>query len=146
MRFPIIASACLCGFHCRYDGTAASHRVLRKLCARGLAVAVCPEELGGLQTPRPPCEIHEGRVIDSTGRDVTASFRHGAEETLRIAQEHGATMAVLKERSPSCGSGIIYDGTFSGRRIAGQGVTAALLRANGITVLSEEDLPEDFGQ
>lgn len=141
MHTPILVSACLCGVPCRYDGTAAPHPVLLEWHAKGLVIPVCPEALGGLATPRPPCEILDGRVVDATGRDLTAFFTRGARETLRIAEEHGALTAVLKERSPSCGSRVIYDGTFSGRKVAGQGVTTALLRVNGIIIFSEEDLP-----
>ena len=143
MHFPIIVSACLCGFPCRYDGASSLHPGLRNMVDTGLAIPVCPEELGGLETPRTPCEIYCGRVVDAEGYDKTEAFALGAAETLRIALEHGARIAVLKERSPSCGSKEIYDGTFTGTRISGLGITAALLRENGIRVFSEETLAEN---
>lgn len=133
-----LASSCLCGMSCRYDGRAAPHPLLVDLFRRGLALPVCPETLGGLPTPRPPAEIAGDRVMDRSGRDVTEAFTLGAARTLEIARSRGMTVAVLKERSPSCGVTAIYDGTFSGRLIPGCGVTAALLRANDIAVYSEE--------
>lgn len=140
--FPVLASACLCGIACRYDGMAASHPVVADLFARGLAVPVCPEVLGGLPVPRFPCELRDGRVMDAHGRDLTEAFAAGAAATLALARERNITVAVLKERSPSCGSGHIYDGAFAGRLIPGQGVAAALLRANGVTVYNEEAAAE----
>ena len=101
---------------------------------------VCPECLGGLKIPRAPAEILGCRVVDFSGGDVSAAFRLGAERVLQIAVKYGVELAILKERSPSCGSRMIYDGSFSGRKIPGQGITAALLRKNGITVVSEEDI------
>lgn len=123
---------------CRYDGRAAPHPLLVGLFRRDLAIPVCPEMLGGLPAPRPPAEIAEGRVMDRSGRDVTDAFTLGAARTLEIARSRGITVAVLKERSPSCGVTAIYDGTFADRLIPGSGVTAALLRANGIAVYSED--------
>lgn len=135
----ILASACLCGEKCRYDGQSAPHPLLMELHARGLVVPVCPEVLGGLSVPREPCERRGSRVVDRTGRDLTEAFARGAAMVLAIAGEKGITRAVLKERSPSCGVRVVYDGTFSSRRIPGQGITAALLRESGLAVVSEEN-------
>ncbi|MCL4441930.1 MAG: DUF523 domain-containing protein [Firmicutes bacterium] len=117
--------------------------------ARGLALPVCPEQLGGDPTPREPVELSgrsgedvldgRGRAVTNTGRDKTDSFIRGAHEVLKIARLVNAEYAILKERSPSCGSGLIYDGTFTGRRCKGHGVTAALLERHGIKVYSEEE-------
>lgn len=135
----ILASACLCGEACRYDGRSAPHPLLMELHARGLAVPVCPEVLGGLSVPREPCERRGSRIVDRTGRDLTGAFARGAAMVLAIAREKGITRAVLKEGSPSCGVCVVYDGTFSSRRVPGQGVTAALLRENGLVVVSGEN-------
>lgn len=137
---PVLVSACLAGQACRYDGTAAPHPEVERLVALGLAVAVCPEEMGGLATPREPCEMIAGRVICPSGRDVTEAFRSGARQCLEIARRKGCERAILKARSPSCGSGRIYDGTFSRRLVPGDGVLAALLKENGIAVVSELEL------
>ena len=133
----ILVSACLLGCPCRYDGAAkAAPRVLA-LMERHTLIPVCPEQLGGLPTPRLPSERREGGVFDRGGKDVTVQYRQGAEEVLRLARLYGCTHAVLKERSPSCGSGQIYDGSFSHVLVPGSGVAAELLAQNGITVLGE---------
>ena len=137
-----LVSACLCGTPCRYDGGAATVSRLAELHAQGLALAVCPEVEGGLPVPRPPYEVRDGRVLTRDGQDVTAQFQAGAAHVLRLAQDHGIRLAILKERSPSCGSAIVYDGTFSGTRIPGQGVTTALLREHGIQVVNEHTFHE----
>ena len=136
----ILISACLLGCACRYDGKSKPHPLAVELARRGLAVPVCPEQLGGLPTPRKPSERQGGRVVMADGRDVTAEYRHGAEEALHLARLYGCTAAVLKERSPSCGKGRIYDGTFTGTLTAGDGVTAELLTAGGIKVYGESEL------
>lgn len=138
----ILISACLLGCACRYDGKSKPHPLAQELARRGLAVPVCPEQLGGLSTPRTPSERQGQRVVMQNGRDVTAEYRRGAEEALAIARLYGCQIAVLKERSPSCGHGEIYDGTFTGRLTDGDGVTAELLRENGITVYGESDLAD----
>lgn len=145
----ILVSSCLAGMKVRYNGTDRLDERIRQLVEEKKAVMVCPELLGGFQTPRPPAEIIGGtgedvldgwaRVVDQFGHDVTDMYVSGAMETLKIAREVGATTVVLKENSPSCGSGFIYNGTFSGEKTAGTGVTTALLRRNGIHVLSEEE-------
>ena len=136
----ILVSACLLGCACRYDGKSKPHPLAVELARRGLAVPVCPEQLGGLPTPREPSERRADAVVTKSGADVTAQFRRGAEQALHLARLYGCKAAVLKERSPSCGSGEVYDGTFSGRLTPGDGVTAALLKANGIAVYGESDL------
>ena len=136
----LLISACLLGCACRYDGKSKPHPLAVELARRGLAVPVCPEQLGGLPTPRKPSERQGGRVVMADGRDVTAEYRRGAEETLHLAQLYGCTAAVLKERSPSCGKGQIYDGTFAGTLTSGDGVTAELLTAGGIKVYGESEL------
>ena len=136
----ILVSACLLGCVCRYDGQSKPHPLAQELAKRGLAVPVCPEQLGGLSTPRNPSERRGDRVVMNDGRDVTAEYRRGAEEALRLARLYGCTAAVLKERSPSCGKGRIYDGTFTGTLTAGDGVTAELLTAGGIKVYGEREL------
>ncbi len=105
-------------------------------------VPVCPEILGGLPTPRTPSERQGERVVSKTGADVTAAYRKGAEEALRLARLFGCRKALLKERSPSCGRGQIYDGSFSGRLIPGDGVTARLLEQEGIAVFGESQLQQ----
>lgn len=136
----LLVSACLLGVCCRYDGASKAHPLARALALRHDLVPVCPEQLGGLATPRPPAERCGGMVRTREGTDVTAQYRRGAEETLRLARLLGCEAAVLKERSPSCGRGEIYDGSFTGTRIPGDGVTAELLTAHGITVYGESDL------
>ena len=137
----ILVSACLAGCACRYDGTACTDRIVKHLVETGLALAVCPEELGGLSTPRLPSEISDQRVINQAGQDVTAEFERGARKVLQLARTLGITVAILKERSPSCGSNCVYDGSFSGKLIPGQGLTAALLRADNIKIYNQDNFP-----
>ena len=138
----LLISACLLGCACRYDGKSKPHPLAVELARRGLAVPVCPEQLGGLPTPRKPSERRGGRVVMADGRDVTAEYRRGAEETLHLARLYGCTAAVLKERSPSCGSGQIYDGSFTGTLTDGWGTAAALLREHGVRVVGESRLEQ----
>ena len=133
----ILISACLLGCRCRYDGASRPQPWIAALAERHTLVPVCPEQLGGLSTPRPPAERRGDRVVTREGGDVTAQYRRGAEEALRLCRLLGCDPALLKERSPSCGSGAIYDGTFTGTVTAGDGVTAELLRKNGIPVYGE---------
>ncbi len=137
---PILVSACLAGVACRYDGVASPHPEVLRLLATGRAVPVCPEVLGGLPVPREPVELRQGRAVGRSGRDVTEAFQAGAQRALALAREHGCTAAILKARSPSCGPGQIYDGTFSRTLVPGHGLLAALLKQSGIAVRSEEDL------
>ena len=134
----ILISACLLGCRCRYDGGSKMHPAAAALAERHELVPVCPEQLGGLPTPRPPCEICQGRVVDQGGGDWTDNYRRGAEAVLALAKTYGATQALLQNRSPSCGSGWIYDGTFSKKLIQGDGITARLLSENGIQVIGIE--------
>lgn len=136
----IIVSACMAGLHCRYDGGEKTNDTVKQLLAAGKAIPVCPEQLGGLTTPRLPCEIKDGRVVRRDGADMTAEFTRGAAECLALAGLVGAQTAILKADSPSCGCGSIYDGSFTGRRVPGDGVFAALCKASGIIVKTEEDL------
>ena len=138
----ILVSACLLGCACRYDGQSKPHPLAMELARQGRAVPVCPEQLGGLTTPRLPSERRGEQVVMRDGRDVTAEYRRGAEEALRLAALYGCTTAVLKERSPSCGSGQIYDGSFSGTLTDGWGTAAALLRERGVCVVGESRLEE----
>jgi uncharacterized protein YbbK (DUF523 family) len=139
----VVVSACLLGSPVRYDGgdKKSGHPVLERWREEGRIVSACPEMLGGLGTPRPPAEIVGDRVLTNTGRDVTAEFAEGARATAEIARTNEVRVAILKEGSPSCGSAYVYDGTFTRTRVPGaEGVTAALLRARGIAVFSEEQL------
>ena len=133
----ILVSACLAGFPCHYDGTSKTNEKIVQLVREDKAIPVCPEQLGGLTTPRLPSEIRNGRVFSSEGRDVTPEFEKGAAAVLQIAKEYGCTKAILKARSPSCGKGQIYDGTFSGKLVDGNGKTTELLLENGIEVITE---------
>lgn len=133
----ILISACLLGVSCRYDGASKAHPEILRLMERHTLVPVCPEQLGGLATPRIPAERRGEGVFTRDGVDVTEAYRRGAEETLRLCRLFGCEAAVLKERSPSCGHGEIYDGTFTGTLTAGDGVTAELLAAHGIPVYGE---------
>lgn len=136
----IIVSACLMGIPCRYDGTGVLEEGMEKLKECYHLIPVCPEIYGGLATPRDPAEIVDGQVVTCQGANVTAQYEKGARVILQLAEFYHCKTVILKERSPSCGSGCIYDGTFSGRKIVGDGVTAALLKKNGIQVLGETQM------
>lgn len=138
----LLISACLLGTCCRYDGASKPHPLAAALAAEHQLVPLCPEQLGGLSTPRLPAERQGERVVTRNGGDVTDAYRRGAEEALRLCRLLGCEAAVLKERSPSCGCGAVYDGTFSGVLTDGNGVTAALLLANGIPVYGESRMEE----
>jgi uncharacterized protein YbbK (DUF523 family) len=135
-----IVSACLAGVRCRYDGKDASSEKVVELVRKGKALSVCPEQLGGLPTPREPVECKDGRAITRSGKDVTSLFEKGAAESMKIADLVGAQEAILKAFSPSCGSGKVYDGTFSGKLIEGDGIFTALLKKKGIKILTEKDI------
>jgi len=138
----LLISRCLLGDACRYDGKSKPlpAETLQALRAQYELIPVCPEVLGGLPTPRTPSERQGSRVVMKTGADVTAEYRRGAEIALRLAQEHQVCAAVLKERSPSCGKGIIYDGTFTGTLTNGNGVTAEVLMDAGFAVYGESEI------
>jgi len=133
----IIVSACLAGVNCAYDGKNRTCEAVVEMVKNGEAIPVCPEQLGGLTTPRNPVEILNGRVMDKSGHELTEQFKRGAAESLQIAQLCGAETAILKSRSPSCGHGKVYDGSFKHKLIDGDGFTAALLKENGIKILDE---------
>lgn len=134
---PLLISACLLGTACRYDGQSRGKVDAALLRSRYELILVCPEQLGGLPTPRPPAERQGERVRTRQGQDVTDAYEKGAEEALRLAKLMNCRKALLKEKSPSCGSGAIYDGTFSGTLTAGDGVTAERLKKEGLLVLGE---------
>jgi uncharacterized protein YbbK (DUF523 family) len=137
----VIVSACLLGVRCNHKGEANTNDAVLALRANHRVVPVCPESAGGLPTPRAEAQLQaDGTVRTLDGRDVTNWYQRGAQHALHLAEAVGATRAVLKARSPSCGCHEIYDGSFTGRRIDGEGVTAAALRAAGLDVISEEDL------
>lgn len=140
MKF-IVVSACLCGVKCRYDAASVKELDIDKdFLSNGYCpILICPEQLGGLSTPRNPAEIHNGRVIDKNGNDVSENFKKGADETLRIAGSYGVNLSVLKDKSPSCGVERIYDGSFSNRLISGRGLTTKLLMNSGIRVLTVDE-------
>lgn len=140
----ILVSACLLGCSCRYDGGSSPSAAVLALKDRHELVPACPEQLGGLSTPRPPCEIRDGRVLTRDGQDCTAAFRRGAAEAMRLYRLLGCQRAILKSRSPSCGIGPVYDGSFSGRLAPGAGFFARLLAEAGQPALSEEELPADL--
>jgi len=135
----ILVSACLLGIGCRYDGKIKKNDAVCALAQKHTLIPVCPEQLGGRPTPRKPVEIKNGNVTEECGNCHTSEFEKGAEETLKIAQITGCTLAILKSRSPSCGYGEIYDGSFSKKTVSGNGIAAALLSENGIKVKNEEN-------
>lgn len=144
MKKNILVSACLLGQSCRYDGKS-------KPCERVIAlkdtynlIPICPEVMGGLPTPRTPSEICGELVLMKDGRNVTENYNRGAQKALEIARENACTVAILKEKSPSCGSGLIHNGLFDGGLVEGDGITAKLLKSQGIRVLGESEITEDF--
>ncbi|MBT4824363.1 DUF523 domain-containing protein [Candidatus Woesearchaeota archaeon] len=135
-----IVSACLAGIKCRYDGEAKPCQKVIELVKQGKAIPICPEQLGELTTPRTPAEQKENKVFTKTGENVTAQFEKGAEKALKIALLANCEKAILKAKSPSCGSGKVYDGTFSGKLIDGDGVFAKMLKKNNIKVFTENEI------
>lgn len=145
-----LISACLCGLNCKYNGLNNYNEICDKLFTSGKAILVCPEQLGGLPTPRIPSEIigessnilnnNNGSVIDKNGNDVTPQFVKGAKETLQIAKRLNIKKAILKDGSPSCGVNYIYNGNFNGSKIKGMGLTAQLLKESSIDIISELEL------
>ncbi|KZE73414.1 hypothetical protein AV654_32580 [Paenibacillus elgii] len=150
----ILVSSCLAGLEVRYNGTHCLNEKINKLVEENKAVTICPELLGGLSTPREPAEIVGGdgddvldgnaKVIEKSGKDVTEFYIKGAYAALEKAKEINATIVVLKENSPSCGSSMIYNGQFVGHKVAGNGVTSALLKRNRLQVISEEQFMESI--
>ena len=135
----LLISACLLGDECKYSGgsNALPEETIEKLRTRYRLIPVCPETAGGLPTPRDPSERLGERVVSCRGADVTAQFKKGAEVALTLARRYGCTTALMKEHSPSCGSGLIYDGSFSGKLVKGDGCAAELLKAAGVSVVGE---------
>ncbi len=152
----IVVSSCLAGLKVRYNGSHSLDRSILNLVREKKAITICPELLGGFSTPREPAEIIGGngedvlegkaKVIEKSGTDVTENYIKGAYATLEKAKKINATVVVLKENSPSCGSSVIYNGDFKGTKINGNGVTSALLKRNGLKVISEEQLFEFLNQ
>lgn len=143
----VLISACLLGHKVRYDAgdCRQSSAILLQWQAEGRLIPLCPETAGGLSTPRPPAEIQpDGHVISVTGEDVSGAFSAGAQQALALCQQHAIRVAILKQGSPSCGNSLVNDGSFQHRKIAGQGVTAALLQANGVCVFNEDELDDAY--
>lgn len=138
----ILVSACLLGENCKYNGGNNLNQSVLGFIEGHEVIGVCPEQLGGLSTPRLPAEIVDGVVTNKEGVSVDAQFRKGAQTALAVALEKKVDLAILQSRSPSCGVKEIYDGSFSGKKIKGQGVFAKLLSARGIKVLDAEDVAE----
>lgn len=136
----MLVSACLVGVLCRFDGRSSLDERVVRLARQYRLVPVCPEQLGGLPTPREPVELQHGRAISADGQDMTDMFRRGVEQVMRIALVTGARGALLQPRSPSCGVRQVYDGTFSGRLIPGRGMLAAALDQAGCRLFSLEDI------
>ena len=135
-----IVSACLAGINCNYKGEARPCQKVIELVKQGKAILVCSEQLGGLTTPRIPAEQRDNKIFTKDGKDVTTQFEKGAEEALEIAKLANCDEAILKAKSPSCGSGKVYDGTFSGKLINGDGVFAKILKKNNIKVFTEDEI------
>ncbi|OHX64130.1 DUF523 domain-containing protein [Flammeovirga pacifica] len=146
MKPKYIISSCLVGVKCRYNATCSSTVNLNDMIESGEAIPVCPEVIAGLPTPREPVEIQnieEGvQVTSKAGKDYTAQFLKSADEVLKVCQENNITHAILQSRSPSCGFGKIYDGTFSGTLIDGNGIVADKLFKNGINVMTDEEFED----
>lgn len=140
----ILVSACLLGENCKYSGGNNANALLIDYLKDKEYISVCPEVMGGLPTPRACCERVKDRVINNLGEDVTEAFIEGAKQTLAVAQANKCTLCILQVRSPSCGAGRIYDGTFSGRVIEGNGITAQYLLDHGFNVISSEAFTEQL--
>lgn len=137
----ILVSACLAGINCKFNGTNKENEKIVELIKAGKAIPLCPEQLVGLPTPRKACEGPiDGKTFSEDKEDFTELFTKGAEETLRLCKKYNCTKAILKAGSPSCGSNKIHDGSFSGKLIDGDGITAKLLKENGIEVISEKEM------
>ena len=136
----ILVSACLMGVNCRFDGKSNLMPQLEELKAKHDCIPVCAELYGGLPTPRTPAEIQGDKLVTRDGRDVTANFVKGAAEVARMAKLYDCKVAILKENSPSCGSGKVYDGTFSKTLVEGDGLTAKALKELGVTVYGESEI------
>lgn len=140
----LLVSRCLLGCPCRYDGRSVPSPAVMALAQYAEFVSVCPESDGGMPTPRIPSERQGERVVNRVGEDVTAFYRKGAEAAKAIAEEKHIPFAILKEKSPSCGTKLIYDGSFMGKTVDGEGVTAELLKKAGVVLFSEEDVKDSL--
>ena len=142
MREKVLISACLAGINCKFNGenNLLDGGILDEISKRYHLLFICPEVFGGLGTPREPAEMKDGLVVTKTAKDVSENFKFGAEICLKIAKLNGCKKAILKARSPSCGSGQIYDGSFTKKLIFGDGIAAKLLKENGILVFSEDEI------
>lgn len=136
----ILVSNCLLGCECRYKGDSCKNEGITSLAKDHVLIGVCPEQLGGLATPRPPAEIQGNQLINNCGENVTKQYMKGAETALYIAKLNQVDFAIMKAKSPSCGKGIIYDGTFTGNLCNGNGVTTQMLIDNGFDVYTENEL------
>ncbi|MGL4761569.1 MAG: DUF523 domain-containing protein [Sarcina sp.] len=145
----ILVSACLCGENCKYSGGNNENEKVKEFVKDEEVIYICPEQMGGLSTPRNPAEIigtakgvidGTNKIITNDGTDVSSEFLNGAKKSLQVAIDNKVKLAILKAKSPSCGKGIVYDGTFSGNKVVGNGLTAQILIDNGIEVLTEEEL------
>lgn len=136
----IMVSNCLLGCNCRYDGKNCRNKDVRALAKGNVLIGICPEQTGGLSTPRNPAEIQGEKVVSSAGKNVTKEYTKGAKAALSLAKLNKAKYAVLKAKSPSCGKGVIYDGTFTGGKTEGNGITAQLFMDNGIEVFTEDEI------
>ncbi len=136
----ILISACLAGINCKYNGGNNKNEKIIKFIENNDVILICPEQLGGLKTPRVPAEIQNKTVITKDGIDVTKEYQKGAEEVLKLAKQFNIKKAILKSKSPSCGKNKIYDGTFSNNLINGNGITVELLKQNGIEVISSDEI------
>lgn len=140
----VLISACLVGVNCRYNASGVLYDGLQNYKEKYHFIPVCPEIFGGMKTPREPAEIQNNRVVNTAGEDVTEYYIKGAQEVLKLAEFYECSLAILKERSPSCGSGKIYDGSFTGKLINGNGFTAELLLKNGIKVIGETQIEQNL--
>lgn len=139
-----IISKCLVGINCKYNGLNNLNERIKEIYEKTDSILICPEELGGLPTPRIPSEIKNERVINKELIDVTNNFIIGAMKSLELAKKNNVKIAILKEFSPSCGCNYIYDGTFTGKKIKGSGITAKLFMENGIRIYTEKDDLDDI--
>ena len=136
----ILVSNCLLGCQCRYKGDDCKNKEILSLASKHTLLGVCPEQMGGLSTPRDPSEIVGSKVISSKGKDVTAEYTKGAESAVYLAKLNHVDFAIMKAKSPSCGKGLIYDGTFTGGKVPGNGITVQMLLDSGIPVYTEDEL------
>ncbi len=135
-----LVSACLAGVECRYNGSAYAVPQIVEMVKGGKAIPICPELLAGLPIPRPPAEQQNGRIISSNGDDQTTDYLLGSKTALEIALLIHCKQAILKANSPTCGCGVIYDGTFSGHLIKGDGIFSKMLKEHNIEVFTEENM------